>query len=142
MAARKIVVTSDELEPVELSFHLSKDAANGAEATFVGRCRDEDGNVAALELEHYPSMAEAQLDRIASAAAEKFKTITSLVVAHRYGVIRPGEVIVFVGATSPHRDAAFDAVRMVMDYLKTEAPFWKKEHLAHDQGTRWLEQTK
>ncbi|MBB3382667.1 MULTISPECIES: molybdenum cofactor biosynthesis protein MoaE [unclassified Rhizobium] len=99
----------------------------GAVVTFSGLCRDEGGTLGALELEHYPGMAEAEIDRIAKLAIERFELL-GLAAIHRYGKIAPGENIVLVIAAAPHRQAAFDGANFVMDFLKTSAPFWKKEH--------------
>lgn len=101
----------------------------GAVVTFTGLCRDEGGRLAALELEHYPGMAQAEIARVAGEAAQRFP-LCGLVAVHRYGVIRPGEEIVLVVAASPHRRAAFEAADFMMDWLKTSAPFWKREHPA------------
>ena len=109
----------------------------GAVASFVGLCRDEDGQLDALELEHYPGMAEAQIEVVAREAAERWQ-VGAVTVIHRFGRIRPDERIVLVLAASRHRDAAFDAVRFVMDYLKTDAPFWKKEWLVGGGEGEWV----
>jgi molybdopterin synthase catalytic subunit len=99
----------------------------GAVVTFTGLCRDEDGRLGALELEHYPGMAEAEISRIATEAAERWP-LHGVTVIHRTGRLRPGENIVLVVTASAHRQAAFEAANFLMDYLKTSAPFWKKEH--------------
>lgn len=104
----------------------------GAVVTFSGLCRDEQGGLSALELEHYPGMAEAEMRRIAGIAIERF-SLRGLTVVHRFGKILPGENIVLVVAAAPHRQAAFDGANFVMDFLKTSAPFWKKEYA--DDGT-------
>jgi len=109
----------------------------GAVVTFTGLCRDEQGALAALELEHYPGMAEAEMRRIAYLAIERFSLI-GLVAVHRFGKIAPGENIVLVIAAAPHRQAAFDGASFMMDYLKTSAPFWKKEHLADGSSGDWV----
>lgn len=101
----------------------------GAIVTFTGICRDEGGRLAALELEHYPGMAEAEIGRIAREAAGRW-SLSAVRVVHRHGVIRPGEDIVLVVTAATHRRAAFEAADFLMDYLKTSAPFWKKEHCA------------
>ncbi len=101
----------------------------GAIVTFTGLCRSEKGVLAALELEHYPGMAEAEIERIAREAEDRWP-IDALTIIHRYGKIVPGEGIVLVLAASAHRAAAFEAAEFLMDYLKTHAPFWKKEHRA------------
>ena len=105
----------------------------GAVVTFTGLCRDEDGRLAALELEHYPGMAEAEIGRIAEEAAGRWP-VEAITVIHRHGRLRPGDAIVLVVTASSHREAAFAAANFLMDYLKTRAPFWKKEHLAGTDG--------
>ncbi|MCT7375918.1 molybdenum cofactor biosynthesis protein MoaE [Chelativorans salis] len=110
----------------------------GAVVTFTGRCRDEDGKLAALELEHYPGMAEAEIGRIASEAAERWP-LTGLTVIHRFGKLLPAENIVLVVAASTHRKAALEAADFLMDYLKSRAPFWKKEHPAGGDTGHWVE---
>jgi molybdopterin synthase catalytic subunit len=109
----------------------------GAVVTFTGLCRDEDGRLAALELEHYPGMAEAELRRIAMEAGERWP-LAAITIIHRHGRLVPGDKIVLVVAASAHRQAAFDAASYVMDYLKTRAPFWKKEHLASGGAGEWV----
>ena len=109
----------------------------GAIVSFTGLCRDEGGKLAALELEHYPGMAEAEIARICGVAIERWP-ITGLTAIHRYGKIAPGGNIVLVLAASPHRQAAFDAASFVMDFLKTSAPFWKKEHFADGSEGGWV----
>ncbi|MFP1631438.1 molybdenum cofactor biosynthesis protein MoaE [Zhengella sp. ZM62] len=110
----------------------------GAVVTFTGFCRDEAGRLSALELEHYPGMAEAEISRIASQAVERWP-LTGLTAIHRFGRIEPGGQIVLVVAASAHRQAAFDAASFLMDYLKTRAPFWKKEHLADGSSGHWVD---
>ncbi|WP_299815233.1 molybdenum cofactor biosynthesis protein MoaE [uncultured Roseibium sp.] len=110
----------------------------GALVTFTGLCRDEAGTLEALELEHYPGMAEAELTRIAVEAAGRWP-LTGLSVIHRFGKIAPGENIVLVVAASAHRRAAFEAADFLMDFLKTRAPFWKKEHLVSGAGGTWVD---
>ena len=109
----------------------------GAVVTFSGLCRDEAGSLAALELEHYPGMAEAEITRIALDAIKRWP-ITSITVIHRVGKINPGENIVLVLAASRHREAAFNAASFLMDFLKTNAPFWKKEHRADGSAGEWV----
>jgi len=110
----------------------------GAVVTFSGLCRDEQGALSALELEHYPGMAEAEIGRIAAQALERWP-LQGLTVIHRHGKIAPGENIVLVVAASSHRQAAFEAANFLMDYLKSRAPFWKKEHLADGTQGGWVE---
>lgn len=110
----------------------------GAIVTFTGLCRDEGGRLAALELEHYPGMAEAEIGQICEQAITRF-SLLGLTAIHRVGKIAPGENIVLVIALAPHRHAAFDGASFVMDYLKTSAPFWKKEHFADGRTGGWVD---
>ncbi|MEJ8309372.1 molybdenum cofactor biosynthesis protein MoaE [Agrobacterium larrymoorei] len=113
------------------------DAGIGAVVTFTGLCRNEGGALSALELEHYPGMAEAEMTRIARLAIERFE-LRGLTAIHRYGKIAIGDNIVLVIAASSHRQAAFDGANFVMDYLKTAAPFWKKEHGTDGGAGEWV----
>jgi molybdopterin synthase catalytic subunit len=132
-----VAVQPGVIDTQSLTAALEKSNLNiGAMASFTGFCRDEGGVLNALELEHYPGMAEAKLNEIANQAATRFG-LDALTLVHRFGKVVPGEVIVFVAASSRHRDAAFDGARFVMDYLKTDAPFWKKEH-RNDGSTAWV----
>ncbi len=110
----------------------------GAVAAFVGVARDvNDGDaVATLTLEHYPGMTERALDDICAQARQRWN-IADVLVVHRIGELRPTDQIVLVVVTSAHRGEAFAACEFVMDYLKTEAPFWKKE--ATGEGARWVD---
>lgn len=110
----------------------------GAVVTFTGLCRaDENGQpIAALTLEHYPGMAEAEIARHVEEASARWP-LMGVTVVHRYGRIEPGEVIVLVATASSHREAAFAAASFLMDYLKTRAPFWKQVEAAG--GTTWVE---
>lgn len=110
----------------------------GAVVTFSGLCRDEAGSLAALELEHYPGMAEAEIGKIADEAAHRWP-VSGLTVIHRHGRIAAGEKIVLVVAASAHRQAAFEAASFLMDYLKSRAPFWKKEHGVDGSARGWIE---
>lgn len=109
----------------------------GALVTFTGICRDEGGALAALELEHYPGMAEEEIARIADIAAGRWPLLGATVV-HRYGRLSPGETIVLVATASIHRGAAFAAAEFLMDYLKSRAPFWKKEHRRDGSSGNWV----
>jgi molybdopterin synthase catalytic subunit len=113
-------------------------AAIGAVASFIGVARDRnDGSaVATLTLEHYPGMTERALRAICEQAAQRWRVIDILVV-HRVGGLKPLDQIVLVIVTSAHRGEAFACCEFVMDYLKTEAPFWKKEATA--EGSRWVD---
>jgi molybdopterin synthase catalytic subunit len=110
----------------------------GAVVTFTGVCRDEEGRLVALELEHYAGMAEAELARVVEEASGRWP-LHGVTVIHRYGTIAPGENIVLVVTASAHRRAAFEAANFLMDYLKTRAPFWKREHLADGTTGTWVE---
>lgn len=110
----------------------------GAVVSFAGLCRDEGGRLKALELEHYPGMAEAEIARVAEEAARRWPLL-GLVAIHRHGLVAPGEQIVLVIAASAHRRAAFEAAEFLMDYLKTRAPFWKREHLVDGTIGGWVE---
>ena len=110
----------------------------GAIASFIGVCRDaNDGTaVTKMTLEHYPGMTERALENIVAEAKSRWKVMDVLVV-HRVGELRPTDQIVLVVVTGAHRGEAFSACEFVMDYLKTRAPFWKKEETS--QGERWVE---
>jgi len=110
----------------------------GALVSFVGTCRAKTGDVAVEELriDHYPGFSEKEIARLAEETARRFEC-PDLLVVHRIGVIRPGEAIVLVAALSIHRANAFKAVESLMDYLKTDAPLWKKE--SGPEGARWIE---
>ena len=110
----------------------------GAVVSFSGICRGSEGGeaIAALTLEHYPGMAEAEIARHAATAMSRWP-LTGLSVVHRVGRIAPGENIVLVLTASQHRQAAFQAAEFLMDYLKANAPFWKREESA--AGTSWVE---
>jgi molybdopterin synthase catalytic subunit len=110
----------------------------GAVVTFTGLCRDEGGVLAMLELEHYPGMAEKELERIAQEAQERWP-VQGIVLLHRYGKIAPGERIVMVAVSALHRSEAFCAAEFLMDFLKTNAPFWKRQHLGDGTSGGWVE---
>lgn len=110
----------------------------GAVVSFTGLCRAENDRLAALELEHYPGMAEAQIGRIAREAAARWPLL-ALTVIHRVGRIAAGDDIVLVVAAATHRQAAFDAASFIMDFLKSEAPFWKKEHRRDGAEGGWVD---
>ena len=114
-----------------------RSGGTGAVVSFVGIARDfsDAFPVERITLEHYPGMTERSLDAIARQALDRW-SLHGLRIIHRFGDLLPGDRIVLVAAASAHRDAAFDACRFVVDYLKTEAPFWKRESGA--QGSRWV----
>ena len=127
-------------------FDLSTEIANlrrqapkvGAVVTFLGTVRDlnEGEHVAEMELEHYPGMTEKSLEAIVAQAKSRWDIFDALVI-HRVGPLKPLDQIVLVAVTSAHRGEAFDACEFIIDYLKTEAPFWKKEQTP--SGARWVD---
>lgn len=108
----------------------------GGVASFTGVVRGE-GGLIALELEHYPAMTQAQVDRIVDDALARWPLL-GVSVIHRFGRLEPGARIVFVGTASRHRTAALESCAFLIDWLKSHAPFWKKEHWG-DGATRWVE---
>jgi molybdopterin synthase catalytic subunit len=108
----------------------------GGVASFTGVVRGG-GGLVALELEHYPAMTQAQVERICDEALARWPLL-GLSVIHRFGRLEPGARIVFVGTASRHRTAALESCAFLIDWLKSEAPFWKKEHFA-DGATGWVE---
>lgn len=136
--APRVRIQSDDFDvAAEIARIAGERGKAGAVVTFTGLCRDEGGRLEALELEHYAGMAEAQIRRIAIEALERWP-LTGVTAIHRHGRIAPGENIVLVVTASPHRQAAFEAANFVMDYLKTEAPFWKKEHFVDGHPVEWV----
>jgi molybdopterin synthase catalytic subunit len=118
----------------EIAALSAADAGAGAVASFVGLVRG--GEVAAMTLEHYPGMTEKALAGIVAQARERWQ-LRRVRVIHRIGRLLPGDNIVFVGVAAAHRGDAFAACEFIMDYLKTRAPFWKKEETP--QGARWVD---
>lgn len=136
MAVR--VQTEDFDAGAEIARLRAGDRGVGAIASFIGTVRDVNDaeSVAELTLEHYPGMTEAALGDIVDEAHRRFDIRDALVI-HRVGTLAPGDQIVLVVVTSAHRGMAFHACEFVMDYLKTRAPFWKKERLP--DGERWVD---
>ena len=133
----RITIATESFDPhAALRAFVSEDRA-GACASFIGLCRGE-GGVRWLELEHYPGFTEQEIARAADSVAARHDLIDLLVI-HRIGRVMPADPIVLVAAASAHRAAAFAAVEQVMDYLKTDAPFWKSEMRA--DGPHWIEPT-
>lgn len=132
------VGTSDFDVSAEMAQLAGSDTNIGAIACFVGKVRGQVDGAALLDmtLEHYPGMTDAELQRIDNDARQRFALTGSLIV-HRVGTLRPGDNIVLVLAASLHRESAFKAVEFLMDYLKTRAPFWKKERLVSGE-TNWV----
>ncbi len=136
MAVR--VQTADFDVGAELAALRAGDGQVGAVATFIGTVRDvNDGSgVATLTLEHYPGMTEKALEAIVAEAQTRWNIYGALVI-HRVGPLKPCDQIVLVAVTSAHRGEAFAACEFIMDYLKTRAPFWKREETA--DGARWVD---
>ena len=130
-------LTTAPFDPgAELTRFCRDRAETGAVASFVGIARGERGATTALELQAYPGFTEAEIGRMVDAATARFALHDALVI-HRHGPIAPGEAIVMVATASAHRREAFEACYYLMDYLKSRAPFWKKEH--GPGGGRWVE---
>lgn len=134
-----VVLQTEAFEPgALLTAFCAGRSETGAVASFTGLARAEAGRAMALELEAYPGFTEAEIARIGAAAAERWG-LQDWRVVHRVGPIAPGEPVVFVATASAHRREAFEACDHLMDYLKSRAPFWKKEH--GPDGARWIEPT-
>ena len=138
MKMRRVVISEDEIDfsrEIEL-LRMEVGSAAGAIASFLGLVRG--GQVTELELEHHPRMTQKSIERILAGAEQRW-ALLGVTVVHRIGKLRPGEDIVLVLVASEHRQDAFDACDYLMDYLKTEAVFWKREQ----QGgqTRWVKST-
>jgi molybdopterin synthase catalytic subunit len=127
----KISVQREDFDLGSEVRNISKSTRIGAIASFVGVVRE-----VAMSLEHYPGMTENSIRKIAEEAAARWKVMDCTVI-HRYGDLKPGDQIVMVAIASAHRGDAFAACEFIMDYLKTQAPFWKKEHTP--EGPRWVE---
>lgn len=136
------VVVRVQAEPFDVAAETERMTAGrtdvGAVVAFTGLCRAEAGRLSALELEHYPGMAEAEIERTAAEAIARWP-LMGVTAIHRFGVIRPGEPIVVVIVTSSHRVAAFEAAEFLMDFLKTRAPFWKKEVALDGSKGDWVD---
>lgn len=135
----KILVQKDDFDlATEYKNLLNNDSENGAVVTFTGLVRDynQGHHIVGLTLEHYPGMTEKALEAITLEAKQKWP-LGRITIIHRVGTLKLTEQIVFVGVTSKHREAAFSASQFIMDYLKNEAPFWKKEQTT--AGERWVE---
>ena len=125
-AVASVSVRTDDYDTAaEISALTAGRTDVGAVVTFSGLCRDDGGTLEALEIEHYPGMAEDEIARVCAEADARWP-LQGCRVIHRHGAIRPGENIVLVVTASAHRAAAFAAADFLMDYLKSEAPFWKR----------------
>jgi molybdopterin synthase catalytic subunit len=132
-----IRLTDRPFEPGVLVTDFCRDRSEtGAVASFVGLARAERGGTQILELQAYPGFTEKEIGKIAETARERFD-LHDLSIVHRIGRIAPGEAIVFVATAAGHRREAFEACDFLMDYLKSRAPFWKKE--TGPDGERWIE---
>ena len=132
-----IRLTYEAFDPGAVLTEFCRDRQEvGAVATFTGLARAETGATVALELEAYPGFTEAEIGKVAERARARF-SLADLSILHRVGQIAPGEPVVFVATAARHRRAAFEACDFLMDYLKSKAPFWKKEH--GPAGARWIE---
>ena len=140
MAVSAILTPGALVADAELRAFAGGRTGDGAVVAFLGLARDSSasGPVSGLFLDHYPGFTERSLETIAAEAAERFD-ISDVRVAHRCGEVRPGEAIVFVAVAARHRRAAFEAADYLMDRLKTEAAFWKRED--GPAGSRWIEPT-
>lgn len=141
---RVSIQTADFDLSAEVAALRAGDGAVGAVTTFIGTVRDrhagqpdpDSASISAMELEHYPGMTERALEQIEQRARSRWD-LAEILVIHRVGELRPTDQIVLVVVTSRHRGEAFAACEFVMDYLKTEAPFWKKE--LTPEGSRWVD---
>jgi molybdopterin synthase catalytic subunit len=127
----KIAVQTGDFEVGSEIRSIAKTNSIGAVASFVGLVRD-----VAMTLEHYPGMTERAIAKIVDEAKSRWQVMDCTVI-HRYGALQPNDQIVLVAVASAHRGDAFAACEFIMDYLKTQAPFWKKEQTA--EGARWVE---
>lgn len=134
----RIVVSADDFQVGDEYQWLAGCDDDGAVVTFTGKVRDHNlgDKVSSLTLEHYPGMTEKTLADIVSEARGRWP-LQRVAVIHRVGELHTGAQIVFVGVSAAHRNAAFEAAQFIMDYLKTRAPFWKRE--ATEEGARWVE---
>jgi molybdopterin synthase catalytic subunit len=134
-----IRLVTERFDPgAELNAFCAGRTESGAVASFVGIARGEGGQATALELEAYPGLTEVEIGKMVDVVTERF-ALHDVLVVHRHGPIAPGEPIVMVATASAHRREAFEACDYLMDYLKSRAPFWKKEH--GPAGARWVEPT-
>jgi len=139
MSSARVSIRSDDFDlGAEVAALRQGDGGVGAVAAFIGTVRDRNDGAAvqSLELEHYPGMTEAAIEEMIDEAMRRFE-IRAARVVHRVGVLAPSAQIVLVAVTSAHRGQAFQACEFLMDYLKTQAPFWKKE--IGPEGARWVD---
>ena len=138
MVALKVSVQLEDFSAQEEEKRLLSDRRDiGAIISFIGLCRDEEPPLSALELEHYPGMAEAEITAVAKQASQRWPILGATII-HRYGRIEPGAQIVLTLVVAAHREAAFASAQFIMDYLKTRAPFWKKRHFLDGSEGDWV----
>ncbi|MDE9451167.1 molybdenum cofactor biosynthesis protein MoaE [Aliiroseovarius sp. Z3] len=131
-------VQSEPFDPgAELSGFAQDRTDIGAVVSFTGLVRDDAGTLDRMEIEHYPGMTEKAITAIVDEAVQRWSLADALVI-HRHGPLAPGEIIMMVAAAAKHRVAAFEAAEFLMDYLKSRAPFWKKE-FQRDGSTDWVD---
>ncbi len=130
-----MIRVSVQCEPIDVAAEHELLESNGAIATFTGLVRADDG-VTRLELEHYPGATEAALRSLCETASARW-TLSAATIVHRVGAMAPGERIVFVGTASAHRAAALEACAFLIDRLKTDAPFWKRE--TRGENRTWID---
>lgn len=131
----RISVQADDFDVAEALRDFGKAPNTGATVSFTGRVRDDSGTLAHMEIEHYPGMCEAAIAKITEEAQRRW-SLSECLVIHRYGQLAPGEQIMMVATAARHRADAFQAAEFLMDYLKSRAPFWKKE-VGRD-GAEWV----
>lgn len=138
MVARVLIQTDDFDISTEIAFLRRNDARVGAVCSFLGTVRDHNAGdaVSTMELEHYPGMTERSIEGMIDEAMSRFDLYGARVI-HRVGLLQPLDQIVLVAVTSAHRGQSFQACEFLMDYLKTQAPFWKKEQTP--EGARWVD---
>jgi len=140
VSPRVFIQTADFDLSAEISTLRGQDAGVGAVCSFVGTVRDRTagvaGSISSMELEHYPGMTEKSIEAMIDAAHQRFD-ILDVRIIHRVGLLQPLDQIVLVAVTSAHRGESFKACEFLMDYLKTQAPFWKKEQTP--EGARWVD---
>jgi molybdopterin synthase catalytic subunit len=138
MSARVAIQTADFNLATEIEALRAGDARVGAVCSFIGTVRDRSGNatISAMELEHYPGMTEKAIEAMIDQAHRRFDILGARVI-HRVGLLRPLDQIMMVAVTSVNRGQSFQACEFLMDYLKTQAPFWKKEQTP--EGERWVD---
>ena len=143
MQAPDVQVQTEDFDlGAEVAALRAGDGGTGAVVAFVGTVRDRageqsPGHITAMELEHYPGMTEAAIQAMVAEARRRFADLRGVRIIHRVGLLQPLDQIVLVAVTASHRGTAFQACEFLMDYLKTQAPFWKKESTA--DGARWVD---